>query len=153
MKNNTKEPNRFRPLPFYHPRPDNKGYAASFSYNTSEDKLYLNILKQSSWDTATNRGTFSGENKTVIKFSSNEAAQLAFIIGNNNGVFNVTHEFNGIANNIVFFKIDNLNFRFEIFQRLEENKNNNILVELSDAEIYKLKLYIDAAIQDSFYNF
>lgn len=140
--------NIFRPLPFYHPKSDNTGLALSFSYNSSEDKLYLNILKQTGWDQTAQRGTFGGEDKKVVKFSQIEAAAIAKTIQDRLR-FGTIHKFNGITNTFSIFPLND-SFALDI-KHETENTGVTFSTNLSTGESYLLKSYIDAAIQESFY--
>jgi hypothetical protein len=47
-------------LQFYKPNPRNTGSACSFSYNKNDKALWVNFIKQSSWNGQTKSGTFKG---------------------------------------------------------------------------------------------
>jgi hypothetical protein len=149
MKLQDKQPNLFRPLPFYHAEPGNAGIAISFSYNSTEDKLYLNLLRQNGWDETTKRGTFSGEDKRVVKFSQIEAASLAEII-TNGGSLHLIHQFNGITNNISIEWSDGEELILSINQRTAKGEER-FMTELTSGEAHLLRIYIESAIKESFW--
>lgn len=146
MKN---QPNLFKPLPFYHPAPENKGLAISFSYNSSEDKLYLNLLRQTGYDEETRRGFFGGEDKRVVKFSQVEAAEIAQVL-QSKGDFYATHKFNATTNTIALTATLNLEFNLKIKQDVGGHIEH-FETALSRGEMNLLRLYIEAAIQESFF--
>jgi len=148
--NQEKLPNLFRPLAFYHPVSDNSGIATSFSYNSGEDKLYLNILPQTGYDEETFRGFFSGEGKKVVKFSQVEASCIARCIDKGQG-FDVVHSFNNIRNEICFAPLESREYELTI-QYSEGDQEKIFRTELEIGELNLLRLYIESAIQESFYN-
>lgn len=149
MKQQIKEPNLFKPLPFYHPAPENKGLAVSFSYNSSEDKLYLNLLRQTNYDPETQRGLFGGEDKKVVKFSQIEASEIAQVL-QSKGDFHAVHKFNVTTNTIALTATLNHDFLLKIKQDIGGNVENFETV-LTRGEANLLRLYIEAAIQESFF--
>ena len=86
-------------LQFYKPNPRNTGSACSFSYNKNDKALWVNFIKQSSWNGQTKSGTFKGsgpEKKANSKFSVTELAGLVHAIETNGeyGNFHGTKERN-----------------------------------------------------------
>lgn len=150
MKSQDKQPNIFKPLAFYHPAPENKGIALSFSYNSSEDKLYLNILRQTGWDNDLKRGTFSGEDKKVVKFSQKEAATIAFCISEGS-FFSTQHTFNNIQNEIALTPSETLDYELNI-RHIVDGNATVFTTDLDIGESHLLKLYIENAIKESFYH-
>ena len=49
-------------LQFYKPNAKNTGSACSFSYNKNDKALWVNFIKQSSWNGQTKSGTFKTKN-------------------------------------------------------------------------------------------
>ena len=86
-------------LQFYKPNAKNTGSACSFSYNKNDKALWVNFIKQSSWNGQTKSGTFKGsgpEKKANSKFSVTELAGLVHAIETNGeyGNFHGTKERN-----------------------------------------------------------
>lgn len=71
-------------LQFFKPNPRGTGHACSFNVQTkAEDEtgrkvrgVYLEIIKQTSWDNSAKTGSFKDGQKINIKFSKTEAAGL-----------------------------------------------------------------------------
>jgi len=86
-------------LQFYKPNAKNTGSACSFSYKKSDKALWVNFIKQSSWNGQTKSGTFKGsgpDKKAYSKFSVTELAGLVHAIETNGeyGNFHGTRERN-----------------------------------------------------------
>ena len=86
-------------LQFYKPNAKNTGSACSFSYNKKDRALWVNFIKQASWNNETKNGTFKGsgpDKKANSKFSVTELAGLVHAIETNGeyGGFHGTKERN-----------------------------------------------------------
>ena len=80
-------------LQYYKPNAKNTGSACSFSYNKKDKALWVNFIKQSSWNDSTKTGTFKGsgpDKKANSKFSVTELAGLVHAI-ETNGEFSNFH--------------------------------------------------------------
>jgi hypothetical protein len=64
------------PLQFYKPTPRSSGCAAGFSFNSKDEAIYVEFIKQVGWDDKAKRGTFKGGAQGNVKFSLTEAAGL-----------------------------------------------------------------------------
>ncbi len=71
------------PLQFYKPNSSNKGTACSISFNSKEQKMYISLIKQVSWDADKRVGSFKGGVSKVFKFSETEVGGLIYAIENN----------------------------------------------------------------------
>lgn len=65
----------------YKPNKSNTGCACSFSYNNEDGTVWLNMIKQFSWDESTRNGSFSqnakSEEKSIrLKFNEFECGSL-----------------------------------------------------------------------------
>lgn len=70
-------------LQFYKPNPKNTGAACSFSYNKKDKAVWVNFVKQSSWNGDSKTGTFRGsgpDKKANSKFNMTEVAGLVHAI-------------------------------------------------------------------------
>lgn len=61
---------------FYKPNKWNTGCCCSFSFNTSDNSFYLQLLKQLSWDEKLQRGKFDTESKSICKLAPNEIGSI-----------------------------------------------------------------------------
>ena len=73
-------------LQFYKPNAKNTGSACSFSYNKKDKALWVNFVKQASWNDSSKTGTFKGsgpDKKANSKFSVTDLAGLVHAIETN----------------------------------------------------------------------
>ena len=63
-------------LQFYKPNPSSSGYGIGLSFNSKEAKLYVEVIKQVSWDAAKKEGSFKGGKKFNVTFNSNEIGAI-----------------------------------------------------------------------------
>lgn len=61
---------------FYKPNKWNSGCCCSFSFNTSDNSFYVQLLKQLNWDEKTQRGKFDTESKSICKLTPNEIGSI-----------------------------------------------------------------------------
>ena len=82
----------------YKPNSKNTGYAGSFSVTSSAatkgQGIYLEIIKQKTWDDSSKTGTFdsSKENKINLKFSNAEVAEMIMICQRQKGQAKFYHK-------------------------------------------------------------
>ena len=68
-------------LQFYKPNPKNTGCGCSFKYSAKDDCIFVNMIKQASWDDQTKRGSFAGNSQNPkmsgsVKLSLTEASDI-----------------------------------------------------------------------------
>lgn len=70
---------------FYKPNPSVKGHACSFDFTSNGESagLYLELVKQVSWDAKTKTGKFLGGEKVKLKFNDIEMGRFIDCIRNN----------------------------------------------------------------------
>lgn len=66
-------------ITFYNSKPDSTGACAQFRYNQNDQKVWLNIIKQDSWNADKHVGSFKGD-KLNISLDANELGELLHAI-------------------------------------------------------------------------
>ena len=75
-------------IQFYKPNKSNKGFAASFQDSHQNDCLFINLIKQSSWDDTKHIGSFAASRtdataNTTIKINDTEVGAFLDVIERN----------------------------------------------------------------------
>jgi hypothetical protein len=83
-------------IQFYKPNPKNTGTGCSFNFSAKDDCVYINLIKQSSWDEAKKRGSFAGNAQNPkmsasVKISSTEIGDIISAM-RRNAEFNGFHD-------------------------------------------------------------
>jgi hypothetical protein len=78
-------------LQFYKPNSKNTGCGCSFKYSAKDDCIFVNLIKQASWDDQTKRGSFAGNSQNPkmscsVKLSLTEAADVISAVRRNGDV-------------------------------------------------------------------
>ena len=78
-------------LQFYKPNSKNSGCGCSFKYSAKDDCIFVNMIKQASWDEQTKRGSFAGNAQNPkascsVKLSLTEAADIISAVRRNGDV-------------------------------------------------------------------
>jgi hypothetical protein len=93
-------------MKLYKPNPRNTGHAASFSVTSSgkSQGIYVEIIKQATWNDSTKTGTFdsSKENKINLKFTPAEIAGMMIICQRQKGQAKFFHNTGEITSSITF---------------------------------------------------
>jgi len=68
-------------IQFYKPNPKNTGSGCSFKISVKDDCVFVNLIKQSSWDESKKRGSFAGNSQNPkmsasVKLSSTEVGDI-----------------------------------------------------------------------------
>lgn len=63
-------------MQFYKPNSKNSGHAVGFSFNSKDGALYVEFVKQTSWDAELKRGAFKGGAKFNIKLNDIEIGSI-----------------------------------------------------------------------------
>lgn len=85
---------------FYKPNRSATGTACSFEYKLESGDLFLNFVKQATWDDATRKGTFHKDDKTkkgACKFTETEIAGLILAIEDADRPLDFVHKSNNGA--------------------------------------------------------
>ena len=139
---------------FYKPNSASTGSAASFQSKENKGQLevYLNMVKQSSWDISTKTGSFKSDDpssKIAVKFNAMELAAIAKAIMEK-GKFSTVHVYGKDKTSISFApytKKDGVTISFG----LSVTKNSNkFSISFEQHEAYALKLFCDHSIQQIF---
>lgn len=83
-------------IQFFKPNPKNTGCACSFKLSAKDDCIFVNMIKQSSWDDSKKRGSFAGNSQNqkmlaAVKLNSSEIGEIISAI-RRNGEFNSFHD-------------------------------------------------------------
>lgn len=78
-------------LQFYKPNSKNTGCGCSFKYSAKDDCIFVNMIKQASWDDQTKRGSFAGNAQNPkascsVKLSLTEAGDIISAVRRNGEV-------------------------------------------------------------------
>ena len=78
-------------LQFYKPNSKNTGCGCSFKYSAKDDCVFVNMIKQATWDEQAKRGSFAGNSQNPkascsIKLSLTEAADIISAVRRNGEV-------------------------------------------------------------------
>jgi len=144
-------------IQFYKPNSKNTGSACSFSYNKKEKALWVNFIRQVSWNTESRNGTFKGaapDKKAYSKFSVTELAGLVHAI-ETNGEFG---NFHGTKERNTTFKFSpyvregsQVGFSFSLNQsNSAENVKKSFIIGFTFAEGRMLKEYALTVLKNYF---
>jgi len=144
-------------LQFYKPNAKNTGSACSFSYNKKDKALWVNFVKQASWNDSSKTGTFKGsgpDKKANSKFSVTELAGLVHAIETNSEFSN----FHGTKERNTTFKFspyvrdgNQVGFSFSLNQNnSQENIKKSFLIGFTFAEGRMLKQYALTVLNNYF---
>jgi hypothetical protein len=144
-------------IQFYKPNAKNTGSACSFSYNKKEKALWVNFIRQVSWNPETKNGTFKGaapDKKAYSKFSVTELAGLVHAI-ETNGEFG---NFHGNKERNTTFKFSpymregsQVGFSFSLNQsNSAENMKKSFIIGFTFAEGRMLKEYAITVLKNYF---
>ena len=144
-------------LQFYKPNTKNTGSACSFSYNKKDKALWVNFIKQASWNNETKNGTFKGsgpDKKANSKFSVTELAGLVHAIETNGeyGGFHGTKERNTTFKFCPYVRDgDQVGFSFSLNQNnSQEGIKKSFIIGFNFAEGRMLKEYALTVLNNYF---
>ena len=144
-------------IQFYTPNAKNTGSACSFSYSKKDKALWVNFVRQSSWNDQTKTGTFKGaspEKKAYSKFSVTELAGLVHAIETNGEYGN----FHGNKERNTTFKFSpyvrdggQVGYSFSLNQsNSQENVKKSFIIGFNFAEGRMLKEYALTVLKNYF---
>lgn len=67
-------------LTFYKPNSSNKGHGCSFSFNSKDQSIYVDFVKQMTWNPNTKIGTFKDGVSCTIKLNMSEVGSMIDVI-------------------------------------------------------------------------
>jgi len=144
-------------LQFYKPNPKSTGSACSFSYNKTDKALWVNFIKQASWNTQSKTGTFKGsgpDKKANSKFSVTELAGLVHAIETNGeyGGFHGTKERNTTFKFCPYMREGNqVGYSFSLNQsNAQEGTKKSFIIGFNFAEGRMLKQYALTVLNNYF---
>lgn len=132
----------------YKPTSKNTGGAASFKANN--DGVFVEVLKQKTWNDNTKKGTFDPEAKMVVFLNLIELSTILRVLNGKLDEFKIPHvQKDKTQTNISFTKWKNnetlMGFGFSVHRG---DKRNSVSFNLNEAEL--LKQFIAWAIQKGF---
>ena len=144
-------------LQFYKPNSRSTGSACSFSYNKKDKALWVNFIKQSSWNDQKKIGSFKGsgpDKKANSKFSVTELAGLIHAIETNGefGNFHGTKERNTTFKFSPYLRDGNqVGFSFSLNQNnAQEGVKKSFIIGFNFAEGRMLKEYALTVLKNYF---
>lgn len=144
------------PLTFYKANSAVKGALCSFSFNSKGQALYVELVKQVSYNAEKRLGSFSGGKKCVAKFSVTEIGDFILALEKNKEV-KPFHSFNGETSQITFGplmskpktddeKPTQIGFKLNIYKS-NDGQKENFSIGFSFAESVVLREYFKFVLQ------
>lgn len=142
---------------YYKPNSQNRGAASQFQFGAKEGDfgLYLSIIKQSSWNNESKRGSFSENAKNPsknkkIKFNEVEASSICRVIDNLDEKWTTVHKSDAKTTSISFSKYikDEVHLGFGI--SIGEKGGESFMIGLNNSEGYLLREFLKEYIQFTF---
>tara|TARA_Y100000361_G_scaffold153006_1_gene173780 strand:- start:334 stop:906 length:573 start_codon:yes stop_codon:yes gene_type:complete len=144
-------------IQFYKPNSKNTGSACSFSYNKKDKALWVNFIRQASWNAESKTGTFKGatpDKKASSKFSVTELAGLVHAIETNGeyGNFHGNKERNTTFKFSPYVREGNqVGYSFSLNQNnSQENLKKSFIIGFTFAEGRMLKEYALTVLKNYF---
>ena len=144
-------------IQFYKPNAKNTGSACSFSYNKKDKALWVNFIRQASWNAESKTGTFKGatpDKKASSKFSVTELAGLVHAIETNGeyGNFHGNKERNTTFKFSPYIREGNqVGYSFSLNQNnSQENLKKSFIIGFTFAEGRMLKEYALTVLKNYF---
>lgn len=144
-------------IQIYKPNSKNTGSAISLQASDRDGKLYLNFIKQASWNGQTKKGSFI-ENKsdptksTTLKFNQVEAAQIIDCV-ERHYQWSGFHDSQSKSTGIIFAPNDERNvFSLSVTQtdKQDSTQKNQFFIPLTYAETRLIKEYLIHYLHKSF---
>jgi hypothetical protein len=144
---------------YYKPNPNVTGCLCGFEFNTGKDGkspcVYLNFVKQLSWDKASRTGKFDGYNvksKANFKFGVDEmGGMLAALAGGPE--FTAFHSFDDSSSRVNLLKYDGAGDRYAYSLKVSKKKGDesiNFVMGLTVGEAMSLRIYLQQSLVESF---
>ena len=154
-------------IQFYKPNSKNTGCGCSFRYSAKDDCVFVNLIKQASWDDSKKRGSFAANAQNpkascALKLSSTEMADIISAI-RRNGEFSGFHDSAKQVTRIKFAPYNRANkdnpqqmvqvgYSFSISKESKENAQdkNSFLMGFTFGEGVKIESYFSYSLAKSF---
>jgi len=154
-------------IQFYKPNPKNTGTACSFKVSVKDDCVFVNLIKQSSWDDSKKRGSFSGNSQnpkmsSSVKLNSTELGEIISAI-RRNSEFNGFHDSAKQVTKIKFSpynrpskdnpqQITQVGYSFSVSKESKENAQDKtqFLIGFTFGEAVKLESFFCFALAKIF---
>lgn len=141
-------------MQFYKPNKSVKGSATSFSFNPYNESLYIEMIKQASWDDAKKRGTFNKDEKLLAKFNPNEIGAMLDVL-NRNIEWKIFHQSDKGSTTGSFSPYKNqsniqLGYSLSLYQKDANDANNtrSVRIGFTFAEAEVLKQFFITCLQE-----
>lgn len=156
-------------IQFYKPNSKNTGSGCSFNFSAKDECVFVNLIKQSSWDESKKRGSFAGNAQNPkmscsVKLSSTEAGDIISAI-RRNSEFSGFHDSPKQVTRIKFSPYNRPNkenpqqtvqvgFSLSVSKESKENAQDktSFLMGFTFGEAVKLEAYLSMALVKTFEN-
>lgn len=156
-------------IQFYKPNPKNTGCGCSFKISVKDDCVFVNLIKQSSWDDSKKRGSFAGNAQNPkmsasLKLSSTEVADIISAM-RRNSEFNGFHDSPKQVTRIKFSpymraskdnpsEMNQVGFSMSVSKESKENAQDktSFLMGFTFGEAVKLESYFCLSLAKIFEN-
>lgn len=150
-------------IEFYKPNPKNTGSACSFKISLKDECVFVNFIKQSGWDEAKKRGSFSGNSQNPkmsasVKLNSTEMGEIVSAI-RRNSEFNGFHDSQKQITKIKFSPYNRVSkenpqqsvqvgYSFSVSKESKENAQDKsqFLMGFTFGESIKLECFLSLAL-------
>ena len=154
-------------LQYYKPNSKNTGCGCSFKYSAKDDCVFVNMIKQASWDEQTKRGSFAGNAQNPkascsLKLSLTEAADIISAV-RRNGEVSAFHDSAKQVTRIKFSpyfrptkddpsKTAQVGYSFSVSKESKENAQDktSFLIGFTFGEGVRLESFLCFALAKSF---
>lgn len=154
-------------LQYYKPNSKNTGCGCSFKYSAKDDCVFVNMIKQASWDEQTKRGSFAGNAQNPkascsLKLSLTEAADIISAV-RRNGEVSAFHDSAKQVTRIKFSpyfrptkddpsKTAQVGYSFSVSKESKENAQDktSFLIGFTFGEGVRLEAFLCFALAKSF---
>lgn len=156
-------------IQFYKPNSKNTGSGCSFNFSAKDECVFINLIKQSSWDESKKRGSFAGNAQNPkmscsVKISTTEAGDIISAI-RRNSEFTGFHDSPKQVTRIKFSPYNRPNkenpqqtvqvgFSLSVSKESKENAQDktSFLMGFTFGEAVKLEAYLSMALVKTFEN-
>jgi hypothetical protein len=144
-------------ISYYKPNSQNKGAAAQFQFGIKEDDygLYLSIVKQSSWNNESKRGSFSENAKNPlknkkIKFNNTEASAICRVLQSDTDKWSTVHKNESKTTSITVSHYIKDGTKLGYGFSISEKNGESFMIGLNNDEGYLLKQFLHSYILFTF---
>jgi hypothetical protein len=144
-------------ISFYKPNSYNKGSASQFQFGLKEGDsgMYVSIVKQSSWNDKTKRGSFSANAKNPkankkIKLNAAEAAGMCRVIESDVDKWSSVHKTQAATTSIMFSHYIKEGNKLGYGLSVKDSGGESFMLSLTNEEGYVLKSFLQEYIRYTF---